>query len=117
MAGLSLPVLPTPLLVVVIILGLVYARSRLAWRKRCLGRPLPPGPAKLPLLGNVFNVPTSKPWTAYRDMGLKYGTYSSTAMDVTMSTDGIIPRSYNALERARPVYLSAKRCRYDYRVP
>ena len=116
MAGLSLPVLPTPLLVAVVILGLVYAQSQLAWRKRCLGRSLPPGPAKLPLLGNMFNVPMSKPWAAYRDMGLKYGTHSSIAMDVTTNTDDIIPRSYNALECAGPVYLSAQRRRYDYRV-
>jgi len=36
--------------------------------------PLPPGPKKLPLLGNLFNVPRTDPHTAYRNWSRQFGT-------------------------------------------
>ncbi|KAL4079445.1 cytochrome P450 [Scleroderma citrinum] len=35
--------------------------------------PLPPGPKPLPLVGNLFDIPTVKPWLTYADWGKKYG--------------------------------------------
>jgi len=36
--------------------------------------PLPPGPKKLPLLGNLFNVPRTDPHMAYRNWSRQFGT-------------------------------------------
>ncbi|TBU63516.1 O-methylsterigmatocystin oxidoreductase [Dichomitus squalens] len=45
-----------------------YVRSSTQWRARTLGRPLPPGPKTLPILGNMFNMPRVRPWIVYRDL-------------------------------------------------
>ncbi|TBU44100.1 cytochrome P450 [Dichomitus squalens] len=43
------------------------------WRTRSRGRPLPPGPKPLPVLGNMFDVPRSRQWISYRDLSRVYG--------------------------------------------
>ena len=45
------------------------------WKERSRGRPLPPGPRRLPIVGNLFNAPTAKPWYGYRDLCAQYGKY------------------------------------------
>ena len=45
------------------------------WEERSRGRPLPPGPHRLPIVGNLFNAPTAKPWYGYRDLCAQYGKY------------------------------------------
>ena len=37
------------------------------------GLPYPPGPPRLPLIGNLLDVPKDAPWSAYADMSKKYG--------------------------------------------
>jgi hypothetical protein len=37
--------------------------------------PLPPGPKKLPLLGNLFDLPTSHEWLTYAKLCKEYGMY------------------------------------------
>ena len=37
---------------------------------------LPPGPPPLPLLGNIFDMPTISPWLTYREWSQQYSTYS-----------------------------------------
>ncbi|KAI0647812.1 CyP450 monooxygenase [Trametes meyenii] len=59
-------------------LGLVYVLARhirtvLSWKARSRGRPLPPGPKPLPIVGNAFSMPKTAPWAAYRDMSTHYG--------------------------------------------
>ncbi|TBU24749.1 hypothetical protein BD311DRAFT_537513 [Dichomitus squalens] len=34
---------------------------------------LPPGLPRLPILGNYFNIPTTRPWETYRDLCSKLG--------------------------------------------
>ena len=37
--------------------------------------PLPPGPKGYPLLENLFDMPTDKPWLVYDNWGKTYGKY------------------------------------------
>ena len=36
--------------------------------------PFPPGPPPKPLIGNALDIPSKKPWIAYRDMCKKYNS-------------------------------------------
>ena len=57
-----------------------YAWQILSWHSRSRGRPLPPGPKPLPILGNLFNFPTVRQWTANLELASIYGgrDYGST---------------------------------------
>ena len=57
-----------------------YAWHILSWHSRSRGRPLPPGPKPLPILGNLFNFPTVKQWTANFELASIYGGYDSGSM-------------------------------------
>ncbi|RDX45836.1 cytochrome P450 [Lentinus brumalis] len=52
---------------------LVYFHSLASWRARSRGRPLPPGPPSLPLVGNILNIPKNQPHVGYRELCAKYG--------------------------------------------
>jgi hypothetical protein len=39
--------------------------------------PLPPGPRRLPLLGNLLNMPSSQEWLTFAQWGKKYGPFLS----------------------------------------
>ncbi|KAI0752761.1 cytochrome P450 [Daedaleopsis nitida] len=51
----------------------LYVRRLDDWRIRSRGRPLPPGPPALPILGNLFHFPNARPWIGFRDLCSKYG--------------------------------------------
>ncbi|KAL1950428.1 hypothetical protein VTO73DRAFT_5552 [Trametes versicolor] len=55
------------------LLVLLYLRSVISWRARARGRPLPPGPKRLPLVGNLLSIPRFKPWLGFRDLTAQYG--------------------------------------------
>jgi hypothetical protein len=57
-----------PLSVVVIIALKRFIKNR-------QNKPLP-GPAQLPLLGNVLSIDTKEPWLSYTDWHAAYGTWS-----------------------------------------
>ncbi|RPD61603.1 cytochrome P450 [Lentinus tigrinus ALCF2SS1-7] len=64
---------PQTLISVLIFALALYLRSWIRWRSRTGGARLPPGPRGLPLVGNLFNAPKSKPWIGYRDLSLIHG--------------------------------------------
>ena len=37
--------------------------------------PLPPGPKKLPFLGNLFDIPTSHEWLKYAEWSKQFSTF------------------------------------------
>ncbi|KAJ8468878.1 hypothetical protein ONZ51_g9347 [Trametes cubensis] len=71
--------LPTSLLdnpgyfVVIFAVLATYLRSIIKWRARARGRPLPPGPPRLPIIGNMLVMPKWKPWLGFRELSDKYG--------------------------------------------
>lgn len=53
-------------------------RSRAAQAKLSKGFPLPPGPQRKPLVGNLFDIPRSKNWYKFFEWKEKYGMRIST---------------------------------------
>ncbi|KAI0330486.1 cytochrome P450 [Cubamyces sp. BRFM 1775] len=58
---------------VILAVLVAYLRSITKWRARARGRPLPPGPPRLPIIGNMMVMPKWKPWLGFRDLSEKYG--------------------------------------------
>ena len=52
---------------------IIYVLSLAKWKARTRGLPFPPGPKGLPVVGNMFNLPTHRPWIAYSDVCNEYG--------------------------------------------
>ena len=63
----------------VTIAGLVAALSALLfWRTRHPSQhsrspPLPPGPFRIPLIGNILDIPRKSPWLGYQELSRRYG--------------------------------------------
>ncbi|KAF7350121.1 Cytochrome P450 [Mycena venus] len=55
-------------------LGLGLVLYGLFSRRNRSSLPLPPGPKKLPLVGNVFDIPASHPWETYMAWSKEYDT-------------------------------------------
>lgn len=55
----------------------VIKTSRIS-RDRAKGLLVPPGPKPLPIIGNLLDMPQSKPWETLTAWGREYGTLHST---------------------------------------
>ncbi|KAI8994215.1 CyP450 monooxygenase [Trametes punicea] len=63
-----------PCAFVLCLLLLTYVRWVIRWRARARGRALPPGPQRLPVVGNMFNLPSPwKPWLGFRELMMEFG--------------------------------------------
>jgi hypothetical protein len=63
----------------------------LVWRRSQtqVQLPLPPGPNPLPILGNLFDIPTSKEWLTYHEWHARYGALIANQVGIIL-----IPRSH-----------------------
>ncbi len=68
----GLYIYPTVSLILAV-LYVLYVRSIVKWRARSRGRPFPPGPPTLPLVGNMFNIPGDRAWLDFRELTVQYG--------------------------------------------
>ncbi|PIL29136.1 cytochrome P450 [Ganoderma sinense ZZ0214-1] len=70
--GFNLPIYPIVPLVLALF-AVLYVRSLSRWRARSGGRPFPPGPPTLPVVGNLLNTPGDRAWYAFQDLAAQYG--------------------------------------------
>jgi hypothetical protein len=67
---------PTPLEILLLFTIIVWILRIMQNRCRNLaGLPLPPGPIRLPLLGNIFNFPKTDSWLVAARWRKTYGEY------------------------------------------
>ncbi|KAJ7633666.1 cytochrome P450 [Mycena polygramma] len=61
-----------PSMICAIALGLIF--YGLYWQRTRSKLPLPPGPRKLPLVGNLFQIPSVQPWKKYMAWSKEYNS-------------------------------------------
>jgi hypothetical protein len=58
--------------------SILLLAGRICWgyvqqRRRRQGVPLPPGPRRLPFIGNLFDIPSKEEWLGYQALTRQYG--------------------------------------------
>ena len=90
------------------LLSVLYFWSVMRWRARSRGRPLPPGPPPLPIVGNLFNMPRSKQWVEYQKLCRELGKRDCLTLGV--GTDCARRRGCPLLSDAWPIRRRARKC-------
>jgi len=67
----ALEYLDAPVILVVLLCSLIIYSVNFNLKRAAV--PLPPGPRKLPILGNLFNVPRINAHITYKNWGQEYG--------------------------------------------
>lgn len=82
--------------------------------RRCYGSspPLPPGPPKLPLLGNLFNLPSDFEWETFQALGKEYSLSSYFFLfSVIFTLFSWSRHRHSSLDRPRAINCCAQLCR------
>ncbi|KAI0029080.1 cytochrome P450 [Vararia minispora EC-137] len=66
----------SPFLLVDALAAIAFFSLAYQWLSRKSALPLPPGPPRLPLVGNAFDIPRDYPWKQYDKLSEKYGASS-----------------------------------------
>lgn len=72
------PSLPSPAGITLLDAGLCAGCAVISialFLKQRKNYPYPPGPKGLPVIGNVFDMPSIEPWVAFRDWSREIGEY------------------------------------------
>lgn len=56
------------------------------------GKRLPPGPRRLPVIGNVHQMPVESPWMAFSEWGKTYGALTSSLTSLASIYLAFAPR-------------------------
>lgn len=60
----------------------LYFVKKILWKGNTT--PFPPGPKPLPILGNMLDMPSVKPWLVFSDWSNKFGTIVTTLRHLAM---------------------------------
>jgi hypothetical protein len=53
----------------------ILKRMSISLKRNPNGLPLPPGPKGFPIIGNLLDMPTDKPWLVYNQWSKTYGSF------------------------------------------
>lgn len=65
---------PAGVALVSIVVVALLIRRKFSGKSAVRSLPLPPGPKRLPVLGNLLQLPQVRPWEEYQKMSQTYGT-------------------------------------------
>jgi hypothetical protein len=78
-----MPVIPLPTLAMFIlarfdafplgILAILFSWTLFVWYSDKKRSPYPPGPKRLPIVGNLFSMPSDQEWVTYRKWSNEFG--------------------------------------------
>ncbi|KAJ7157971.1 cytochrome P450 [Mycena crocata] len=104
----------------IVLAALAFSLSGFLLRSRRSRRQLPPGPKGYPLIGNVFDMPTSHPWKTFAEWGEQYGGIMSVTLlrqpyiiinDPAIANEILDRRGNNYADR--PTFEMANLCGWD----
>lgn len=70
---------------IVLLISFLLLNTYLKKRRNPSGLPLPPGPGRLPILGNFFDVPVRASWETYASWAKQYGRLRSVILSLVVS--------------------------------
>lgn len=90
----------SPVLGLAALAATAWLLTRVLFASRTGRRPLPPGPARKPLIGNLLDVPKGRDWQAYADWAKTYGDI------ISLSVFGQTIIVLNSLQDVRELFVA-----------